>query len=236
MGTKKPASIALAVLSFCVTSAPAQDSLTTGLVAWWKLDETGGRQAADSSGNGLHGTLVGEPKWRPDGGVIGGALEFDGIGDHIVIGNQSQFDLTEGIAVTAWVKVRRFDRNWQAIVTKGDTAWRIARDRDRDCVQFAFSSVPKEQLLKGRINVNDGQWHHVAGVYDGRKMFLYVDGKLDLSAETATSIPVNDQPVYIGENSQRPGRRWNGLIDDVRVYNRALAPQEIEALYGRAGR
>jgi hypothetical protein len=213
-----------------LTSAPQPDPLTSGLVGWWKLDEKGGRQAADSSGNGFHGELAGNPSWLPDGGRIGGALKFSGADDYVIIGNQPRFDLTRQITVAAWIKVNHFDRNWQAIIGKGDLSWRIARDRDRDCLQFAFNAMPQEQLLKGQISVNDGQWHHVAGVYDGRTMFLYIDGKLDVSQATTTDIPVSDKPVYIGENSQARGRYWNGAIDDVRVYNRPLSPAEIAAL------
>jgi hypothetical protein len=222
--------IVVAFLSATCQASAAEDPSTSGLVGWWKLNESGGLQARDSSGNGYHGTLVGKPTWRREGGAIGGALEFDGTGDYVVIGNQRQFDITDEITVAAWIKVNRFDRNWQAIVGKGDLSWRIARDRDRDCLQFAFNSVPNEQLLKGQIIVTDGQWHHVAGVYDGRQMSLYIDGQLDVSQATTTNIPVSDKPVYIGENSQARGRYWNGRISDVRVYRRALTPQEIAAL------
>ena len=166
----------------------------------------------------------------PDAGAVGGALEFSGSGDNVLIENESRFDLADRVTVAAWIKVAGFDKSWQAIVTKGDTSWRIARDRDRDCVQFAFNSVPNEQLLKGRIKVDDGQWHHVAGVYDGQKMYLYVDGELDLSAPTTTRMPTNDYPVVIGENAQAKGRFWKGMIDDVRVYDRALVATEIAEL------
>jgi hypothetical protein len=227
--------IGTVICALCIggalTPLIAGDSPKSGLVAWWKLDEKSGRKVSDSSGNGLQGEFVGNPVWR-SAGRIGGTLEFSGDGDYVVIGNQPQFDLTKAITVAAWIKVNRFDRNWQSIVGKGDLSWRIARDRDRDCVQFAFNAMPQEQLLKGQIPVNDGKWHHVAGVYDGHTMYLYVDGKLDLSRETTTDIPLSDKPVYIGENSQATGRFWNGLIDDVRVYNRPLNAVEIAALSG----
>ncbi len=212
------------------TAVRAEDTLTKGLVAWWKLDEASGRQAADSSGHGYHGTLVGEPKWQPQSGVVGGALELAGDGQYVAIAEKKAFDLNERMTVAAWIKVNKFDKKWQTIVAKGDTSWRIARDRDGECVQFAFNAIPKEQLIKGKIPVNDGKWHHVAGVYDGQKMHLYVDGRLDGSAVTTTNIPTSDEPVCIGENSQAKGRFWNGLIDDVRVYDRALSVDEIAVL------
>ncbi len=61
-------------------------------------------------------------------------------------------------------------------------------------------------------SVNDQKWHHVAGVCDGVQMYLYVDGRQDSSAKVAGKIRINDEPVYIGENAEEPGRYWNGWI------------------------
>jgi hypothetical protein len=83
----------------------------------------------------------------------------------------------------------------------------------------------------GKTDVNDGSWHHVAGVYDGKKICLYVDGKLDVSSEGSGYINKNDWPVLIGENAQRTERQWNGLIDDVRIYNCGLTEADVAALY-----
>jgi beta-galactosidase len=85
--------------------------------------------------------------------------------------------------------------------------------------------------LYGNSSVNDGKWHHVAGVYDGQTMYLYVDGVLDSSQPASGPIGTNDEPVYIGENSEMTGRHWNGMIDDVRIYSYALGETDIEALY-----
>lgn len=202
----------------------------TGLVAWWRLDETTGRQVADASGNGVHGAIVGEPKWHPTGGVAGGALELDGA-TYVAVTENARFDITDAITVSAWIKVTSFDRNFQAIVAKGDTSWRIARDRNRDILQFAFDTGPAEQVIRGETKIDDGKWHHVAGVYDGSQMFLYVDGNVDASQATTAKIPINDQPVYIGANSHRDNRQWNGFLDDVRVYSRGLSREEIALLF-----
>ncbi len=211
-------------------------SFTTGgnLVGWWKLDETDGRNAADSSGNNHTGTIIGNPQWRPTGGKIGGALEFDGNGDYVNIGKGADFDITKQITVTAWIKVNRFDKEWQAIIAKGDSAWRMQRVRETDSLEFACSglAVPGTEWggIYGKLNVNDGQWHHAAGVYDGKKLSLYVDGKLDVSSNAPGNINVNDYPVYIGENAEQTGRFWSGLIDDVRIYNYAVSEGDILAL------
>jgi beta-galactosidase len=81
------------------------------------------------------------------------------------------------------------------------------------------------------VNVNDGRWHHAAGTYNGSQICLYVDGKLDVSLTASGTIKINDHPIYIGENSERPDRFWNGLIDDVRLYSYALTADEVAAIY-----
>jgi len=140
------------------------------------------------------------------------------------------------VTVAAWIKVNRFDKEYQAIVTKGDSAWRLQRNANTDTLEFACSglAIPDGSQwggLYGNRSVNDGKWHHIAGVYDGRNMYIYIDGEVDSTQPASGPIGTNDHPVYIGENAEMTGRFWNGLIDDVRVYNGALGPAEIKALY-----
>ncbi len=89
--------------------------------------------------------------------------------------------------------------------------------------------------ILGDASVNDGRWHHVSGVYDGRRLSLYVDGELDTftPAVAFTRINTSTDHVLIGGNAEtRPQpREWNGLIDDVRIYSYALAPDDIKALH-----
>jgi len=79
--------------------------------------------------------------------------------------------------------------------------------------------------------VDDGHWHHIAGVYDGRTATLYIDGRRDVSAGTSGRIATNSFNVWIGSNSQRSERAWNGRIDDVRIHSHALTAEEVRALY-----
>jgi len=215
-------------------------SFTTGkLVGWWKLDETEGSKAGDSSSNDNVGKLFGNPQWQPSAGKVGGALEFDGDGDFVEIGRESDFDITEQITVSAWIKVNQFDKEWQAVIAKGDSAWRIQRNQDKGSLEFACSGLripsgaPWGNLF-GDKSVRDGKWHHIAGVYDGSKMYIYIDGTVDASQTASGKINTNDEPVYFGENSENTGRYWDGLIDDVRIYNYALSKDEITALYNES--
>ncbi|GEM_PF-573619 len=212
---------------------PSRGATEPGLVAWWKLDESEGMEVPDASGHNHTGALRGDARWQPSAGKLAGAIELDGDGDFIHIGSDSVFDFADEMTVAAWIKVNQFDKPWQSIVTKGDSAWRIARDGGENGVQFATGLYMENmQVVRSAASVDDGNWHHVAGVYDGQKMCLYVDGHLDSSTDVSGEIPTNQYPVLVGENAERPGRGWNGLIDDVQLYNHALTVERIAALYG----
>jgi parallel beta-helix repeat protein len=205
----------------------------TTLVAHWKLDELSGTTAADSAGS-HPGIVIGDGLWRPYDGRIDGAMEFDGIGDQIDCGHGSAFSIRDQITVAAWIRVNRFDRDFQAIITKGDSAFRLQRAQNTSALEFACSGVQVPGTsygnIYGTIPVNDGQWHHAAGVYDGQTISLYIDGRLDVSSTATGRINQNSWPVLVGENAQIPMRYWNGWIDDVRIYSSALTESQIQSL------
>jgi beta-lactamase regulating signal transducer with metallopeptidase domain len=216
-----------------VVSGKVNAFTTGGLVAWWRLDETSGDVAHDSSGNGNAGTLEGNAKWQPAGGRVGGALELDGRGSFVSMGNQMPFNVTTAVSVAAWIKVRAFDRPWQTIVAKGDASWRLARDRERDALQFGAGRYEDNRVVHGGIDVNDGKWHQVVGVSDAESVSLYVDGVLDQAATVRGRMRIDDAPVYLGENSDPKfrGRHWNGWIDELCVFTYPLSVDEVKALY-----
>lgn len=199
------------------------------LVAHYALDEGAGAVAHDSAGS-HHGSLNGDPNWQPYGGQIGGALLLDGYSDYVNCGNDPDFDIVEEITVSAWIKITAFDKKYHAIVAKGDTSWKLERDNILKVLNFACTGLSGNWQVSSSTNIKDGQWHHVAGVYDGTKMALYVDGALDVSGGAWGLIATNSQPVYIGENPEQTDREWNGSIDDVRIYNYALSLDDIESL------
>jgi hypothetical protein len=133
------------------------------------------------------------------------------------------------MTVAAWIQVHAFDVEWQTIISKGDTAWRLSRGMGRN-IHFGCTGLWPE-WVHGDIEIDDGQWHHVAGTYDGDELRLYVDGAVDVSAATSVLVNGNDYAVFLGENAEHPGREWNGLIDDVRLYSYALSQEEIRTLY-----
>jgi hypothetical protein len=204
------------------------------MVAQWAFDQTDEFVVPDMYNNGLQGKLVGNAHVVADP-ERSNVASFDGNDDWIDCGSDDRFNITGEITVSAWIKVAAFDRRWQAIVTKGDTAWRLQRDGDENNVYFACTGVQVPNSTRGEvhgnISVNDGHWHHTVGVYNRGKLYLFVDGELDNSVVASGYISQNDLPVLIGENAETMGREWNGLIDDVRIYSYALTGQEVRELY-----
>lgn len=217
---------------------PFRTTPPTALVAHWKLDEFSGISARDSAGANP-GIVIGDGLWKPYEGRIDGAMQFDGIGDQIDCGNGSALAIRDRITVAAWIRVKSFDRDFQAIVTKGDNAFRLQRARNTSALEFACSGVQVPGTsygnIYGTVPVDNDQWHHAAGVYDGLTISLYIDGQLDVSSPATGKINLSTWPVLIGENAQIPLRYWNGWIDDVRIYSDALTPAQIQSLVA-AGR
>jgi len=156
------------------------------------------------------------------------ALNFDK-NDYVLIPNEAHFDFKNAVTLEAWIQVSQFDKRWQVIVGKGNDTWELPRYSSSDTIAF-FADNTKEMEVYGNINVNDGNWHHVAGVYDGNNLHLYIDGQLDnsISAEPIDSITNTDNPVMIGANSQKGGRSFNGKICEVRVWSVARTQEEIQ--------
>jgi parallel beta-helix repeat protein len=215
-------------------------NITDGLIGYWPMDDYSGTVVTDRSGRDNDGVLStsGLPVWQPSDGRVNGALLFDGSGGYVNCGNNSVFNLTNAATVMAWIKVNEFTRNWQAILTKGDSAYRLHRHTNTNYINFACNGLSGGNktwgsTVWGSTDVNDGEWHHVAGVYDGSMVYLYVDGYLDgleASRNGSGAITINSYDLYIGENAEKMGRSWNGLVDDARIYNAALTASEVAAL------
>ncbi|UCF44248.1 MAG: LamG domain-containing protein [Planctomycetota bacterium] len=214
-----------------VVGAPLSSA---GLVARYEFEGN----ANDSNGSN-HGTVIGAPTYPA--GVSGQAISLDGILDYVVIAGSNTpghaFDINDAITVAAWINVDAFDNDYATIISKGDDAWRLARNLNNDRLEFACTGVTSGSVwghIVGGTSVDDGQWHHAAGVYDGSGLYLYIDGVLDSWDEATGFMNNNSYEVYIGENAEATGRLWNGLLDDVRVYNRGLSHGEITSLAGES--
>ncbi|MHC4702643.1 MAG: protein kinase domain-containing protein, partial [Planctomycetota bacterium] len=206
------------------------------LAGWWKLDESTGTTVYDSSGNGRHGRFVGSPNWKK--GRIGGAVQCDTTDDYIDISRSPDFDIVDAMTVTAWFQAGNSEKGPAARYLVGRAhCWSVflgnlTNELTFKCHGLEVPSIYPDFAIKAKKHVDDGQWYHVAAVYDGVSMLLYVDGVLDACESASGAISTNSFPVHIGTDSSLDRRGWLGSIDDVRIYNRALTAVEIAQLHG----
>jgi hypothetical protein len=158
----------------------------------------------------------------------GSALLFNGTNGYATDTNAANFNFSGPFTVTAWIRTTNLTHTWQAIVTKGDSAWRLHRYNNSHVVSFGTSGFANVDLA-GVTPVDDGNWHHVAGVYDGLgNKYLYIDGALDASTNVSGALGSNNFALAIGENAEQTGRVWNGEIDEVRIWDAGLSQNLIQ--------
>ena len=208
-------------------------AVTDGLVAYWAFDEESGDTASDSSGNGHNGTLMGDPQWTKDG-YFGGALVFDQAGDEVNVPYHA--DLNQAaFTICAWANVEPESGGHRAVVSarhEPPTAGYIFYAEPGNTWQFwTGNGAPAWVSVQGPA-INLGEWDHIAGSFaDGQQKF-YVNG--ELVGETASNPNINSQQEFLigaGAN-ERTNHEYlfKGIIDEVRVYDRALSEAEIASV------
>ncbi|MFC1603550.1 tetratricopeptide repeat protein [Planctomycetota bacterium] len=206
------------------------------LIAHYTFEQVDGTKVMDSSAHQIDGIMQGNAQIIEDP-VRGKVLKLDGAGDWIDCGNDARFDILNQITISSWIKIAKFDKSYQAIIAKGNEAWRLQRFQGTNNIEFTCTGIniegqnTWEGWLFGAIDVNDNQWHHLVGVYDGRSTILYIDGEQDVSAKASGKIHITENKLLIGALYEWYPREWNGFIDDVRIYSYALSPEEVKKLY-----
>ncbi|MEA1907611.1 MAG: LamG-like jellyroll fold domain-containing protein [Euryarchaeota archaeon] len=194
------------------------------LVSLWHLDENEGGTAYDSI-DGNDGTIIGAA-WTT--GVNGSALLFDGKDDCINCGNDESLDITDEITMMAWVYAS--SQKTTNIIGKGDgNGYRISID-DKDGWVCEVYYITGSKAKKCKVDWGEGQatlnqWYHVAMTYNGSVLQLYVDGVKN-SKSASGSLSTNSRNLYIGSNDAKQ-KFFDGMIDEVAIYNQALTAEEI---------
>ena len=213
-----------------------EDPGTNGLVGAWSFDEGSGTVASDSSGNGRNGTIV-DGAW--DAGKQGSALNFNGITSYVNI------DGFKGITAVDGVQQAFTISNWIKTVSDGEmVTWGLQGAATRISWRVESGILRTEHAagnLRSNTPVNDDEWHHVALVVtEGASLRVpatqfYLDGLPDTTnsgTDTAYNI-TPDSDVRIGMSGPQGGRFFTGLIDEVKLYDRALTAEELLWLAGR---
>ena len=192
------------------------------VAAYWKLDETEGNIAYDSSVNYYDANVIGDPNWQPYTGMVDGAIELDGVNDYI----SAPFVLNPGsglFSVFAWIKG---GAPGQVILSQADGVNWLLADSSDGCLMTEFRAMGgrSEQMLVSSVLITDGNWHRIGFVWDGADRVLYVDD-IEVAKDTHSYLTESEGDLYIGVgNDLEHGTFWSGLIDDVRIYNRVITP------------
>ncbi len=196
----------------------------------------------DFSNTGTSAAITGEPKgdaqiiWDDDRGSY--VLSVDGDGDYVYCDRSWQGIVTTEITVMAWIKTTSLGSS--AGVAGLGYAWRL-RGGSGGNIAFQVMNTSPVSAAMGTWPVDDGIWHHVAGAYDGTEYKLYIDGRTNVSVASSGILKGGATAYYgtIGAHYKRsdgaPKFFFNGLIDDVRVYDRILSEEEIREITAIAG-
>ena len=237
--------IGFCAVALCIAHTGIATATEPELVFWYKLNETSGTVASDASGNNFRGVLRNGPTWTE--GQREGALAFDGRDDYVAIANV-YYGLTNNdeVTIATWVKTSNgkdqvlvsFDRSdyWRleingAAAEEGQIGWGVATDAGA-------------ADLASNTRIDDGQWHHVAAVFDNGGLMIYIDGRVDATTRMG-SVFGSGQPRFgfIGVGSEAtsfdgdkaPEYYFQGALDEVYLFTRALTPAEIAELASHGG-
>jgi hypothetical protein len=192
-------------------------------VAAYGFDETSGISLIDASGNTNTGTINGATRVQ---GKFGKALAFDGTNAVVTVNDSPSLDLPTALTLEAWVNPTLINGDYQSVISK-------PMDAAFSAISYVLhgasrpNGVPLLGLAGSATNLSapavlpTNAWSHLAGTYDGSTMRLYVNGVQVASQPHAGAITTSTQPLSIGLG-------WAGLIDEVRIYDRALSASEIQ--------
>jgi len=225
--SKITTSLLMLLVIFSMTSVQA--ALDDSVVLYLPFDEGSGNAVADSSSYG-NDAVVNGGEWVS--GKYGGGMEF-GAEKFLEIADNDSLDLTTTLSISMWVKIAAGGEATQSGLEK-QPAWQAgeynlaavygggvllqAADLPADCADTAVTPE----------GIEDDNWHHIAGTWDGTIIKVYIDGAEKASEDCVGEIKVGDGNVYVGSRGGT-GRWVNGALDEIKVFNRALSADEVKA-------
>jgi len=235
--------------SAAYASALAKPANNLGLVGYWSFNDATGTKATDSSGRGNTGTtqnIAAPPTATSDWGAgkFGAGMMLDGSNDYVEVPSSASLQMSSAVTVSAWVKMRSLSSSAdQDIVIRGnDTVsnyyiWFNFKTTIPACgpghlVVGFYGGGNFRDLCSVKTNWATDTWYHVSFSYDQQNILLYVNGAQDNSLPNTNAMDTTASVLRIGsKRGVTPDEFFNGTLDEVRIYNRALGATEVAALY-----
>ena len=205
----------------------------TGLVGAWGFNEGAGTTAADSSGSGNHGTLSGAGAAWTTGGKNGGGLSFNGTAGKVTVPHSASISLSSSYTLEAWVKPSALSAYETVLIKEvtGGCGYWLQTSGNRIASGFSNGSCREYVSTTPTIPLN--QWSHLAAVFNdaANTYTLYLNGTAIRTATETTAPVPNTQALVFGQSacSTCGNERWLGVLDDIRIYSRALSAAEVQA-------
>lgn len=200
-----------------------------GLVMHYDFNEMSGTVIKDKSGLFNDGIFQGEPEWTD--GRFGGGVSFNGVDDFIDCGNPNNLNITNEITIAAWIKQRDAGNGehnpW---ITKGDHSFALKHATGNVCEFFVYDGGWQTAHAPLDESYND-EWFHFSGTFDGSSLVIYRNGERVVEEPYSGVINQTNDPINIGRNSEATDRFWDGVIDELRIYNIALSDEQVFAIY-----
>ncbi|UCF43964.1 MAG: hypothetical protein JSV99_03305 [Planctomycetota bacterium] len=258
MVRKMKMDLVIAVLLGLLTLCGSAEANDVNLVAHWTFDEGSGTVAYDSAGSN-HGTLVNAPVWSS--GQVDGALSFDGINDYVVVADDSSLDIAGAISFGAWIKLNDnvswqiivskrgpgggypyggYTFHFQSRDWNTGGAYRLLFTKTNGVAGSGGGNYGTntnwDRVASNKDDWEKDVWYHVASTWDGStnpdSMKLYINGEAEATHTASQSfIKTNSYNLTIGDILPQLTDPFNGIIDEVMIFNRALSAEEIEELY-----
>ena len=225
--------------------SPERPDVDNGLIGYWTFDEADGKYAFDGTGNGSDARLSSGASLEFNDGKIGGALQLDGKKKNATVSKGGEFlNGLDAFSLCLWVKSNNTNTDSGFINGRTpngkDDFFGFRYDKDgynggqRNVIKAGITTTSGAQSLESSGNVQTTDWQHLAFTWrSGEPMKLYINGKLDTPSFIRPAISgtlSNVHKLVIGRGGKDRSRGWDGLIDDVRLYNKVLSAREIAKL------
>jgi LruC domain-containing protein len=205
-------------------SSTAETFMVPEPVVYWKFDETSGSTISDSKGL-LNGVASGH-LWV--GGINGNAIEFDGVSAYAQCNNQGIFNpVNDQISFSLWFRLNQTGKGGALLFH--NTKYILKIDAQGRLTFALYLPTYHDVVMNYADRILDTDWHHMAAVYDGSSMKLYLDGKLMAEKPKSGNLNSSNAPVFIG--SLTSSNYFSGQVDEVRIFGVPLSVQAINELY-----